>query len=118
MAFVEKDGDFIEIDQEEEYMEYAPQEILQELHKMGHEIIGLVVKIMEAPVKNAHYTNDISLILDDMEELFKEYDIKGDGNTPQALAQPLDGTRTLSELFVDMAQVGISELIDGFRRDD
>lgn len=102
----------------DEYIEYAPEEILSELHKMGHEIIGLVVKIMEAPVKNAHYTNEISVILEDMEDFFTEHGIKGDGNVPQAIAQPLDQTRTLSDVFVDMAQLGINGFIEGLRRDE
>ena len=112
------DDDYIEIEPDEIHVEYAPEEILNELHKLGHELIGLVVKIMEAPAKNAHYTNEINAIVEETEEFFSEHGIKGDGNTPQPLAQPLGATRTLSDVFVDMAQIGINGLIDGLRRDE
>lgn len=102
---------------EDEYFEYAPQEILQELHRMGHEIIGLVVKIMEAPVKNAHYTEAIGKHLDEMDEMFEEYGIKGDGNRPQAIAQPIEEGRTLQDALMDMAQTGLIGFIDKLRED-
>lgn len=102
---------------EDEYFEYAPQEILQELHRMGHEIIGLVVKIMEAPVKNAHYTEAIGKYLDEMDELFEEHGINGDGNSPQAIAQPIEQGRTLQDALMDMAQTGLIGFIDKLRED-
>jgi len=102
---------------DEEYIEYAPSHVIADVHRMGHEIIVLVAKIMESPMKNAHYTEEILEAAEEMAKFFEEHGLTGDGNEPAPIAISSAEPRRLSDLFVDMAQLGINGFFDRIKEE-
>jgi|MDTC01.2.fsa_nt_gb hypothetical protein len=102
---------------EDEFIEHAPAHVIADVHRMGHEIIVLVAKIMESPINNAHYTEDILEAAEDMAKFFEDHGLTGDGNEPAPIAVSAIEPRRLSDLVVDMAQLGLTGLFDRMKEE-
>lgn len=102
---------------DEEFIERAPAQVIADVHRMGHEIIVLVAKIMESPINNAHYTEEILEAAEEMAKFFDEHGLAGDGNEPAPIAISTIEPRTLSDLVMDMAQHGIIGLFDRMKEE-
>jgi len=102
---------------DDEFIEHAPAEVIADVHRLGHEIIVLVAKIMESPINNAHYTDDILEVAEELKSFFEENGLTGDGNEPAPIAISTGQPRNLSDLFVDMAQLGINGIFDRIKED-
>lgn len=105
---------------EDEYIEHAPADVIAEVHRLGHEIIVLVAKIMESPMNNAHYTEEIFEATEELEEYFKSKGLTGDGNESQPIAMVSEdtGVMTLGQNYwLQMAQLGINGLFDKMKED-
>ena len=99
------------------HIESAPPDVIANVHRIGHEILVLVAKIMESPSKNAHYTGEIIDAAEELAEYFENMGVTGDGNEPTAIAIPMDQNRTFSDLFMNMAQLGVSGLFERMKEE-
>jgi len=91
--------------------EYIPGDVLKELHDLGHKIIHLTVNLMESPFRNAHHTDEIIQVAEEIGDILEECEISGDGEIPRSLAKSTS-ERNLGDVFRQVASVGLQQLLN------